>query len=64
MAQPMKWVPAILDYMKVKSSISTSYPYPPTFFLETESEHQKSPSEREILDTIPSRLTRKKAEVD
>jgi len=29
MAQPTKWVPAILDYMKkVKSNISTSHPYP------------------------------------
>ena len=32
MTQPTKWVPAILDYVKkVKSSISTSHPYPPTF---------------------------------
>jgi len=65
MAQPTKWVPAILDYTKkVKSSISMSHQYPPTsfffFFLETESEQQKSTSEREVLDTIPSRLTSKK----
>jgi len=32
MAQPTKWVPAILDDMKkVKSNISTSHPYQATW---------------------------------
>ena len=29
MAKPTHWVSTMLDYKKVKSSISTSHPYPP-----------------------------------